>query len=128
MYKYNAKLKRVVDGDTLDCEVDLGFEVWIHQRVRMFGINTPESRTRDLWEKELGLNAKKRLLELVPINFVLQTHKDAKGKFGRILGEILVDDKNINQVLVNEGHAVEYHGGSKPNWRELKGQPPLEDK
>jgi len=121
MYEYNCKLRRVVDGDTIDVEVDLGFDVWVHERVRMYGINTPESRTKDLWEKDLGKAAKTRLLELLPPAFTLKTQKDAKGKFGRILGVVEVEGKNINEQLILEGHAVEYHGGSKPNWREIKG-------
>ncbi|MGB0298688.1 MAG: thermonuclease family protein [Paracoccaceae bacterium] len=87
----------------------------------MFGINTPESRTKDDWEKELGKAAKKRLLELLPPSFTLKTEKDAKGKFGRILGVIEVDGENINERLIKEGHAVEYHGGTKPDWRKIKG-------
>jgi len=121
MYEYNCKLRRVVDGDTIDVEVDLGFDVWVHERVRMYGINTPESRTKDLWEKELGKAAKSRLLELLPPTFKLRTEKDAKGKFGRILGTLEVKGKNINEQLIKEGHAVAYHGGTKPNWREIKG-------
>lgn len=121
MYEYNCKLRRVVDGDTIDVEVDLGFDVWVHERVRMYGINTPESRTTDLWEKELGKAAKTRLLELLPPMFTLKTQKDAKGKFGRILGVVEVEGKNINEQLILEGHAVAYHGGMKPNWREIKG-------
>ena len=110
-----------MDGDTIDVEVDLGFDVWVHERVRMYGINTPESRTKDLWEKELGKAAKSRLLELLPPTFKLRTEKDAKGKFGRILGTLEVEGKNINEQLIKEGHAVAYHGGTKPNWREIKG-------
>jgi micrococcal nuclease len=121
MYEYNCKLRRVVDGDTIDVEVDLGFDVWVHERVRMYGINTPESRTTDLWEKELGKAAKTRLLELLPNTFKIKTQKDAKGKFGRILGVVEVDGRNINEQLITEGHAVAYHGGAKPNWREIKG-------
>ena len=123
MYEYRCRLRKVVDGDTVDVEVDLGFDVWKSERVRMYGINTPESRTRDLWEKELGKEAKARLLQLLPSTFILKTQKDSKGKFGRILGTIEVDGRNINQQLVEEGHAVEYHGGSKPDWRQIKGVP-----
>ena len=121
MYEYNCKLRRVVDGDTIDVEVDLGFDVWVHERVRMYGINTPESRTKDLWEKELGKAAKSRLLELLPNTFKIKTQKDAKGKFGRILAVVEVDGRNINEQLITEGHAVAYHGGTKPNWRGIKG-------
>jgi len=114
MYKYNAKVSRVVDGDTVDALVDLGFDTWKHVRIRMMGINTPESRTRDLEEKKRGLAAKDRLIELLSVNdnkFILQSH--GVGKYGRCLGELFVEDKNINQTLIAEGHAVEYYGGAR---------------
>ena len=112
MYKYNAKVDRVVDGDTVDALVDLGFDTWKKVRIRMMGINTPESRTRDLEEKKRGLAAKKRLIELLGDGFfTLQSH--GVGKYGRCLGELFVEDTNINQQLITEGHAVEYHGGAR---------------
>ena len=118
MYTYKAKLMRVVDGDTVDAEIDLGFGVFMKQRIRLYGINTPESRTRDLEEKERGLAAKARLTELLGKEFVVETILNKRGKFGRILGTLHVnkDDgstQNINQTLVEEGHAVEYFGGSR---------------
>ena len=115
MYTYRATVTRVVDGDTMDVAVDLGFDIVYNDRVRLYGINTPESRTRDLDEKKLGLAAKDRVKELCPeaSEVTLKTTKDGKGKFGRILGEIYVGDVNINQLLVEEGHAVEYFGGKK---------------
>ena len=112
MYKYNAKIDRVVDGDTVDALVDLGFDTWKKVRIRMMGINTPESRTRDLEEKKRGLAAKDRLIELLGDgDFILQSH--GVGKYGRCLGELFVEDMNINQQLITEGHAVEYHGGAR---------------
>ena len=122
MYEYKCKILRVVDGDTVDVDIDLGFGMWMHkERVRMMGIDTPESRTRDRVEKAFGLASKERLKELLPIGSmaVLKTEidrsgEDAKGKFGRILGDFLTQDgTRCTDILVEEGHAVEYHGGSK---------------
>lgn len=121
MYTYKARLVRVVDGDTIDAEIDLGFNVLIRQRIRLFGIDTPESRTRDLEEKERGLAAKQRLTELLPREFVVETVLNKRGKYGRILGILHVEDPeskeltNINKQMVTEGHAVEYYGGDKGN-------------
>ena len=122
MYEYKCKILRVVDGDTVDVDIDLGFGVWMHkERVRMMGIDTPESRTRDRVEKAFGIASKDRLKELLPIGSiqVLKTEidrsgEDKKGKFGRILGDFLVDDnRRCTDILVEEGHAVAYFGGSK---------------
>jgi micrococcal nuclease len=113
MYKYNAKLDRVVDGDTVDALVDLGFNTWKKVRIRMHGMNAPESRTRDLEEKKLGLAAKARLIEILGDgDFTLQSH--GVGKYGRCLGEIFREsDVSINRQLINEGHATEYFGGKR---------------
>jgi micrococcal nuclease len=126
MYEYKAKVDRVVDGDTIDCTIDLGFHTWKKIRVRLEGINTPESRTRDLAEKELGLAAKARLEEILELNnneCVLQV--SGLGKFGRALATVQVNSLspipgdsavtlyNVNQILINEGHAKEYHGGKR---------------
>jgi|TARA_R110001592_G_scaffold86742_1_gene256040 micrococcal nuclease len=113
MYKYNAKLDRVVDGDTIDALVDLGFNTWKKIRIRMMGMNAPESRTRDLEEKKLGLAAKARLIEMLDSGeFTLQSH--GVGKYGRCLGEIFTDtDISLNNQLINEGHAKEYFGGKR---------------
>ncbi len=112
-FVYNATLERIVDGDTFDCCLDLGFDVKLHkQRVRLSGINTPESRTRDLAEKKLGLAAKERLKELCAGK--LKVKSLGKGKYGRILGIPYTEDgKDICEILIKEGHAVEYHGGTK---------------
>jgi len=112
-FVYNAILERIVDGDTFDCCLDLGFDVKLHkQRVRLSGIDTPESRTRDLAEKKLGLAAKERLKELCTGKFKIKSL--GKGKYGRILGIPYTEDgKDICQMLIDEGHAVEYHGGTK---------------
>ena len=121
MYEYKCKILRVVDGDTVDVDIDLGFGVWMHkERVRMMGIDTPESRTRDKVEKAFGLASKDRLKELLPIGSigVLKTEidrsgEDKKGKFGRILGDFIIEDKRATDILIEEGHAVAYFGGSK---------------
>ena len=121
-YIYRAKLERVVDGDTVDALIDLGFDTWVKKRIRYKGIDTWESRTKDLDEKKLGLAAKdrnKELLESVsskPGYFRLRSH--GVGKYGRVLGELFIKDTegieyNINQTLINEGHAYEYEGGKK---------------
>ena len=112
-FVYNAILDRVVDGDTIDVNLDLGFDVILQkQRVRLAGIDTPESRTRNLEEKALGLKAKNRLIELCVGSFKVQSL--GKGKYGRILGIPYTEDgKDICQILIKEGHAVEYWGGKK---------------
>ena len=118
MYEYYAELRRVVDGDTVDVTIDCGFNMHIKERVRLKGINTPECRTRDLEEKAKGLAAKDRLIEILETfgdKFVIRTSIDKKGKFGRLLGELVSPDgkNNANQMLLEEGHAVEYHGGKR---------------
>ena len=115
MYTYKAKLDRVIDGDTIDANIDLGFDITIHKRIRLTGIDTPESRTRDLEEKARGLASKARLIELLGDgDFILESRE--VGKFGRVLGTIYTiaeESININDTLVEEGYAVEYHGGKK---------------
>ena len=112
MYEYSCKLIRVLDGDTVDALIDLGFDVWIKKRIRLYGINTPEVRTRDIWEKEQGLASKKRLEELlegVDNKFILISK--GVGKYGRCLGELLIGDHgevHINNLLLSEGLAEKY--------------------
>ena len=121
MYEYRCKIRRVVDGDTVDIDIDLGFGVWLHkERVRIYGIDTPESRTRDKIEKRFGLLAKEFVKQFVKgSSVILRTQKyDAKGKFGRILGDIIVDDKSLSETMIKEYHAVAYHGQSKEDIRE----------
>ena len=112
MYEYSAQVLRVVDGDTVDVLIDCGFSTFKKERVRLYGIDAPESRTRDKQEKIKGLAAKERLDELITNtegNVVIKTELDKKGKFGRILGVIWdkAKKKNFNNMLVSEGHAVE---------------------
>ena len=122
VYEYRCKVTRVVDGDTVDVDIDLGFGVWMHkERIRLYGIDTPESRTRDLEEKKYGLLAKQQIESFMPRGSMqtLVTVKDKAGKFGRILGKFLIYDKKtdrqmtINDWMVREHHAVAYHGQSK---------------
>ena len=122
MHEYKVNILRVVDGDTVDVDIDLGFGMWLRkERVRVMGIDTPESRTRDKVEKAFGLASKERLKELLPIGSiqVLKTEidrsgEDSRGKFGRVLGDFLTDDeRRCTDILVEEGHAVAYFGGSK---------------
>jgi len=114
VYEYNCKVKRVVDGDTVDVLIDLGFDIAYASRVRLYGIDTPESRTRDKDEKARGFISKDFLKSwLDKGSVVIRTRKDKKGKFGRILGEMVVDDININELMIEEHHAVKYHGQSK---------------
>ena len=117
MYEYKCKILRVVDGDTTDVDIDLGFGVWLHkQRIRFYGIDTPESRTRDLEEKKHGLAAKEYVKSHIPVGSTqtLVTVKDGKGKYGRILGQFKLEDGTIlNENMISEHHAVAYHGQSK---------------
>ena len=113
MYEYKCTVVRVVDGDTVDVDIDLGFGVWMRkQRIRMFGIDAPESRTSNSSERQYGIAAKKFLTEMLDDKeLILKTHKDAKGKFGRILGEIW-------RTTDFAHHAVAYTGGNKDFIRE----------
>ena len=125
MYEYRATIIKIVDGDTVDVDIDLGFNVVLKdERVRIAGIDTPESRTRDLEEKKFGLAAKARVKQLLGKTCVLKTQinksgEDMKGKFGRILGDFNVYDsdtdswKLLTSILISEGHAVPYHGQNK---------------
>ena len=114
MYEYKCDITRVVDGDTVDAEIDLGFDIIFKSRIRLYGIDTPESRTRDKDEKARGLMSKEYLIdELSKGQVVIKTHKDKKGKFGRVLGEMYVGDRNINLMMVDDFLAVEYKGQSK---------------
>ena len=120
MYEYKVTVLRVVDGDTVDVDIDLGFGIVLsNERVRIMGIDTPESRTSDKLEKKFGLASKARLKSLLGKTAVLKTQinkngEDMKGKFGRILGDFVAPDgRMVTDILVEEGHAVAYFGGSK---------------
>ena len=116
MYEYRCEVVKIIDGDTVDVDIDLGFGVWLKkERIRMFGIDTPESRTRDKEEKRFGLLAKQFVKDHYPVGStaILRTHKDKTGKFGRILGELVWENTTINKIMVDEHYAVLYNGQSK---------------
>ena len=120
MYEYRCKVVKIIDGDTVDVDIDLGFGVWLKkERIRMFGIDTPESRTRDLEEKKYGNAAKEFITGMLNDEggIVLKTKKDAEGKFGRILGQLWrttdFAEQSINDYMVEKHHAVPYYGQSK---------------
>jgi len=132
MYEYRVEVLKIIDGDTVDVDIDLGFGVWLkNERVRLYGIDTPESRTRDLEEKKFGLAAKERLKELLKDDVYLRTMvgrggEDMKGKFGRILGDFVSQyeqgtgwgQMSASEILIKEGHAVAYNGQSKDDIQE----------
>jgi|TARA_R100000908_G_C3674399_1_gene95917 micrococcal nuclease len=123
MYNYNATCVRVVDGDTIDADIDLGFGVKIKKRIRLAGINAPESRTRNLVEKKLGLAAKERLKEMMDgAANCFELESQELGKYGRVLGRLHINKLAgkdtltqvcVNDCLVKEGHAVKYDGGKR---------------
>ena len=120
MYEYRCKIVKIIDGDTVDVDIDLGFGVWMHkERIRLYGIDTPESRTRDLDEKKYGLIAKSWIEKFMPLGSIqtLITQKDKSGKFGRILGKFRVNDGSydiiLNDWMITNHHAVAYYGQSK---------------
>jgi len=125
MYEYKCRIRRVIDGDTVDVDIDLGFGIWLNdERVRIMGIDTPESRTRDKVEKIFGKAAKERLKQLLGPYATLKTRvanngEDMRGKFGRVLGdfEVYYHVENrrsyVTNILIKEGHAVPYEGGNK---------------
>jgi micrococcal nuclease len=116
MYEYSCKVERVVDGDTVDVVLNLGFDIMYKSRVRLYGIDTPESRTRNLDEKARGKMASAFLKNAIDTGekVVIQTKlKDSRGKFGRVLGNIIVDGININQLMIDNYHAAAYFGQSK---------------
>jgi len=116
-HNYSAKLVRVVDGDTADAMIDLGFDTWVKKRIRFKGVDCWESRTRDLDEKKKGLEAKaytKHLLENSDEGkFALKSY--GVGKYGRVLADLFVKghESSVNQLLIENGHAYEYEGGKK---------------
>jgi micrococcal nuclease len=126
MFEYNFKLVKVVDGDTIDVDIDLGFGIWLKkQRIRMMGIDTPESRTSDKEEKVYGLLAKEKLNTLLTSGKTLRTFKDTKGKYGRILADVIVyhsaEDRwcGATEIMIAEGYGAKYHGQSKDDIKEI---------
>ena len=136
MYEYRCTINRVVDGDTVDVDIDLGFGIVLKdERVRIMGIDTPESRTRDKIEKKFGIAAKNKLKSLLGKTSILKTQinkdgEDMKGKFGRILGDFIVDyqmhphsnlsgERLVTEIMIEEGYCVPYFGGSKEEVQSL---------
>jgi len=125
MYEYKCNIVKIVDGDTVDVDIDLGFGVWLKdERVRIMGIDTPESRTRDKVEKKFGLASKAKLKSLLGKTGILKTQvnkngEDMKGKFGRILGDFQVGARMVTEILCEEGYAVPYFGGSKEDVQKM---------
>jgi|TARA_A100001391_G_scaffold156748_1_gene114944 micrococcal nuclease len=118
MYEYRCEVVKIIDGDTIRVDVDLGFGIWSrNETVRLYGIDTPESRTRDLEEKKYGLAAKQFLTNMLDDSGGIKLKSHGKGKFGRILGELWrttnYADKSINEYMVEKHHAAPYHGQSK---------------
>tara|TARA_B100000287_G_scaffold305165_1_gene288396 strand:+ start:235 stop:603 length:369 start_codon:yes stop_codon:yes gene_type:complete len=122
MYEYRVTIDRVVDGDTVDCWIDLGYHTQVHKRIRFIGINAPETRTRDKEEKARGLKAKEWLQHKIDPKYVgseteiyLKSH--GLGKYGRVLGEIFIQSgkskKSITKMMLSEGLVVEYDGGKR---------------
>tara|TARA_R110002167_G_C12578756_1_gene643252 strand:+ start:367 stop:786 length:420 start_codon:yes stop_codon:yes gene_type:complete len=125
MYEYKVKVVKVIDGDTIDVDIDLGFKtILTKRRVRLYGIDTPESRTRDKEEKQRGLLSKKHLLLKCPIGGYVTLKSHGVGKFGRILGELFEynkheDSLSINQQMCDEAYAAPYFGQSKEDIKEI---------
>lgn len=118
MYTYKAKLAKIIDGSTLDAEIDLGFGVFVKQRIRLYGIATPDAHSADQEIRQLAAAAKQRLTELMTREFKVSTILNKRGKLGRILGVCYIQDEagaelSVNDILVHEGHAVTYSTGYK---------------
>ena len=117
MYEYEATVHRIVDGDTIDVIIDLGFSIHHKARIRMARIDAPESRTRDTEEKVKGIIAKDFLIQTIREEnggkVIIRTSKDKKGKFGRILAEVFCGGYNLNDLMLEKGHAVPYEGGKR---------------
>ena len=114
MHEYHCVITRIIDGDTIDVDIDLGFDCWLHrQRIRVYGIDTPESRTRDLEEKKYGLAAKAFVEKFIPLGSTALLNTKEKGKYGRYLGDFKVKNQWLCTELLKHRHAVRYEGQSK---------------
>ena len=114
MHEYHCVITRIIDGDTIDVDIDLGFDCWLHkQRIRLHGIDTPESRTRDLEEKKYGLAAKAFVEKFIPLGSTALLKTKEKGKYGRYLGDFKVKNQWLCTELLKHRHAVKYEGQSK---------------
>jgi len=127
MYDYKAKIRRVIDGDTVDVDIDLGFGIWLKdQRIRINGIDTPESRTRDKVEKVFGNASKEFVKKWLPVGSIQvllttidKSGDDKRGKFGRILGDFQIEKTKLTNIMLSEGYAVRYSGGNKDDLKIL---------
>ena len=114
MHEYHCVITRIIDGDTIDVDIDLGFDCWLHrQRIRLYGIDTPESRTRDLEEKKYGLAAKAFVEKFIPLGSTALLNTKEKGKYGRYLGDFKVKNQWLCTELLKHRHAVRYEGQRK---------------
>ena len=114
MHEYPCVITKIIDGDTIDVDIDLGFDCWLHkQRIRLYGIDTPESRTRDLEEKKYGLAAKAFVEKFIPLGSTALLNTKEKGKYGRYLGDFKVKNQWLCTELLKHRHAVRYEGQSK---------------
>tara|TARA_Y100001968_G_scaffold311053_1_gene332664 strand:- start:2 stop:394 length:393 start_codon:yes stop_codon:yes gene_type:complete len=114
VHEYHCVITRIIDGDTIDVDIDLGFDCWLHrQRIRLYGIDTPESRTRDLEEKKYGLAAKAFVEKFIPLGSTALLNTKEKGKYGRYLGDFKVKNQWLCTELLKHRHAVRYEGQSK---------------
>ena len=114
MFEYKCVITKIIDGDTVDVDIDLGFDCWLRkQRIRLYGIDTPESRTRDKQEKRYGLAAKRFVLDFIPVGSSAILKTKEKGKYGRYLGDLKVGMKWLCKALLDNHHAVKYFGQSK---------------
>ena len=114
MFEYKCVITKIIDGDTVDVDIDLGFDCWLRkQRIRLYGIDTPESRTRDKQEKRYGLAAKKFVMDFIPVGSSAILKTKEKGTYGRYLGDMKVGSKWLCKALLDNHHAVKYFGQSK---------------
>jgi micrococcal nuclease len=120
MYQYKCKIIEIIDGDTVKVDVDVGFNIWMNNVViRLLGIDSPESRTSDPLEKSFGVLSKKRLAELLPISSIQVVQTTINDKYGRILGDFIVNQESVSTCLIRDGYAVPYNGENKNNIKDL---------
>ena len=113
MYEYKARLVRVIDGGTIDADIDIGFQIHIGQRIKLYGVDAPDARSQDHVERDKGLASKNRLIEILPKEIIVQTMLNKRGKVGRILGIVFIKEEhgeltNINDLIIKEGFATRY--------------------
>ena len=120
MYQYKCKIIEIIDGDTVKVDIDVGFNIWMNNMViRLLGVDSPESRTSDPIEKSFGILSKKRLAELLPISSVQTVQTTIDDKYGRILGDFIVNKESISASLIKDGYAVPYNGQNKTEVKNL---------